>query len=587
MVFQEDPPEGGRAAVEVEAGKNITTDVFLRKWNTDSITEQRIFSHYFYSFIFGYVSYSLPCCIHNDLHRMENQTPSLQTVPEIRLPGFKILFREARDLYRTRFLTIAGIMAVAGGMALLVFALFFAAARLLLGSLGGFDKTFAELFQQASGSMSAIVLAVIIGYIIFLCIVGALFSWFFASFLSFLHSQSTASIGVVDSYREGAKKLRSMWWVGLLSVGMIVGSSLFFVIPGIALNIFLMFAVYVLVFEDIKGFTALYASYQLVRGAWWKVFGRLIVLGIVAFFVMLVLGLFLGFLIPLIIGVFGLPANISKVVVMIVMMVSQLLIAFFISPCVPLFVSRIYAALKATKTIDLSRKPSPAFRVVATVCILVSIGCAIGYPLFIISTLTNVQHQVSSQSSILSNNTSSNETGLTPKMLEDIRGAREADLTGFPNDPDFFTPYKPTEESQHFSLLMPKKWEASSLIITHTLQRKDGVVRFKIDKGYSGSESSRKTVEELAKDSIKIYKDALGADDPFDMGATTIGGKPAYTYSIRQTIPGLSFQYMVSFVVFDKETNYEITASALQSDFEFYKPVFQKMIESFTFTAGQ
>jgi hypothetical protein len=67
--------------------------------------------------------------------------------------------------------------------------------------------------------------------------------------------------------------------------------SLLLIIPGIIFGVFYGFALYVLVFENIRGMAAIKRSQQLVTGYWWAVFGRTLFLILGALLVSFVLSI--------------------------------------------------------------------------------------------------------------------------------------------------------------------------------------------------------------------------------------------------------------------------------------------------------
>jgi len=58
--------------------------------------------------------------------------------------------------------------------------------------------------------------------------------------------------------------------------------SLLLIIPGIIFGIFYSFAVFIFFFEGKEGLDAISASKKLVKGYWWPVFGRYLLIGLIA-----------------------------------------------------------------------------------------------------------------------------------------------------------------------------------------------------------------------------------------------------------------------------------------------------------------
>ena len=84
-----------------------------------------------------------------------------------------------------------------------------------------------------------------------------------------------------EIFQEAWKKFGQYLWLVILTSIFVVLSTLFFIIPGIIVGTYLTFYSYVFVVEEEKGMNALKRSWNLVKGNWLKVFGRLFLLGII------------------------------------------------------------------------------------------------------------------------------------------------------------------------------------------------------------------------------------------------------------------------------------------------------------------
>jgi hypothetical protein len=85
-------------------------------------------------------------------------------------------------------------------------------------------------------------------------------------------SQSDGSIvGYRQAFRWAASNFFPLLWTSILSGLAIIGGTILFVIPGIALSIYLYFSVYAVATGTKYGPSALKKSYQLVKGRWWAV----------------------------------------------------------------------------------------------------------------------------------------------------------------------------------------------------------------------------------------------------------------------------------------------------------------------------
>ncbi|MBA3550783.1 glycerophosphoryl diester phosphodiesterase membrane domain-containing protein [Patescibacteria group bacterium] len=166
------------------------------------------------------------------------------------MPGPIELIKRAYTDYRSRFHVISKVLAVS-----------------FLASV--FQSIITFTLQDSLGLyLLASVLAFIVIYISYLALV----------------------IAVADEQNQHADisaLYQSAWHVFFPYVGVFILTTLtviagltLFVIPGIAVAIFLSFSMYVLVVEKKHWMSALTKSWYYVRGNWWKVFGRMIVFAI-------------------------------------------------------------------------------------------------------------------------------------------------------------------------------------------------------------------------------------------------------------------------------------------------------------------
>jgi hypothetical protein len=90
---------------------------------------------------------------------------------------------------------------------------------------------------------------------------------------------------VKAAYAEAKRIFWPMVWVSILSGVIIFAGIIFFIIPGIIFSVWFIFASYVLLYEGTRGFAALKESKAMVKGKWWAVFGRVVVLILFSFIV--------------------------------------------------------------------------------------------------------------------------------------------------------------------------------------------------------------------------------------------------------------------------------------------------------------
>jgi len=84
-------------------------------------------------------------------------------------------------------------------------------------------------------------------------------------------------------FKEAWEKLwQCLWIMILLTIDLfIIFFSFFLTIPCLIIAIYLIFCFYVFITEGEKGTNVLKRSWALVKGNWWKIFGKLFLLGIV------------------------------------------------------------------------------------------------------------------------------------------------------------------------------------------------------------------------------------------------------------------------------------------------------------------
>lgn len=121
-----------------------------------------------------------------------------------------------------------------------------------------------------------------------------LLSWCFAAFIC---AVSDESIAMKDAFEKGWHKVWSFIWIFTLLGYIIGGGFLLFIIPGIIFSIWFFFSQYILAVEDVRGMNALLKSKEYVKGYWFDVFLRFLLIWIISSAISLVpfLGPFLSF----------------------------------------------------------------------------------------------------------------------------------------------------------------------------------------------------------------------------------------------------------------------------------------------------
>ena len=109
------------------------------------------------------------------------------------------------------------------------------------------------------------------------------------------------SILTSDVYAYGLKLFWPMVWIYILMWTAVMGGTFLLIIPGIALSIYLLFPMYSFVISGHRGLHALSDSFHYVRGHFWAILGRLVVLGLIIMALHIVV-VVLGILAYLIVG---------------------------------------------------------------------------------------------------------------------------------------------------------------------------------------------------------------------------------------------------------------------------------------------
>jgi len=186
------------------------------------------------------------------------------------LKGFATLFSETWEQFKARGLTILGVM-LASGLLIL-------GSLLLLGIvtavfMGGMESA---LHQVQQGPVNVLVVVI---FALFFLLFILLAMW---SQSATIAAAVDENIGVREALRVGWRKLWAMGWILLLVSAIVIMGFLFFVVPGILFSVSLLFALYPLYDDDIRGMDAVLTSHYYVKGRWWNTFGKLLLIWLIA-----------------------------------------------------------------------------------------------------------------------------------------------------------------------------------------------------------------------------------------------------------------------------------------------------------------
>ena len=173
--------------------------------------------------------------------------------PHLELTEIGELFKESWDVFQRRFSTLIGLF-------LLCVAAFTVP--------GGAAVGLAMVAGMALGKV-AVVLIGTVGmvasiYLGFRCLAG------------FLHAVADEQLGMGDALTLGEGMVAPLIWIGFLTSFVITGGFLLLLIPGIIFTVWFCFAQFILVREELRGMNALLKSREYVRGEWFNVALRLL-----------------------------------------------------------------------------------------------------------------------------------------------------------------------------------------------------------------------------------------------------------------------------------------------------------------------
>jgi len=138
-----------------------------------------------------------------------------------------------------------------------------------------------------------------------------------------------------DNFNEAQKMIFKFLTVSVLMMVLIIAWGFVFVIPALIFAIYYGFSQFTLVVENKRPFSAVERSYDLVKGYFWPVLGRLLLISVLGFLVYSIISLPLSWLEEKSLGamIYGLVVNV---------------IWAFLSPYFIIYFYNIYKSLKET-----------------------------------------------------------------------------------------------------------------------------------------------------------------------------------------------------------------------------------------------
>jgi len=174
-----------------------------------------------------------------------------------KLPGVSILFRDSWDLYKSRFRIFTSILILP-------------VAFILVAAILG-NALLSSIFAVVS--------------VIF----------FIVAYPAIIYSITNENQSdVKTSYGVGFGKLFPYLWLAILTNLVVIGGLIMGVIPGLMFSFWFIFSVFILFVEDKRGLEALLKSKEYVRGYFWPVLGRIILLVLCVVVIAMMLSLVIG-----------------------------------------------------------------------------------------------------------------------------------------------------------------------------------------------------------------------------------------------------------------------------------------------------
>ena len=302
--------------------------------------------------------------------------PAKLEPPANSMPGGLAIFSETLELYKKRFKTLVGIVAVPliaqfliGLISVIIF---------LVGAWPGLAK---EPEKNLDGILTLITSwPVLLALIVIIMAVIILQLWSQVALIAAINN-NPPGIGIVESFRQGWRKLLSCYWLAILSGFFIFGGFILFFVPGLIMAVWFSFAVFILVTENEKGFKALIKSREYVRGSWGRVFWRLLVLGFLMLAIML--GALLAYFLLNLVAVLLTP-----LLSPFISWIYQIAITFLLGPISVIYLFLLYKHLRNQKG-DFVCQPTKKQKVGFT---LIGLAGIIFITVILVSTILMLNH---------------------------------------------------------------------------------------------------------------------------------------------------------------------------------------------------
>jgi hypothetical protein len=161
----------------------------------------------------------------------------------------------------------------------------------LLGLLSGALLTVSIIVPILPGILCSVLLGDISGPAMAVSLLAAVIVTFWSASLcmaAFHLAVTDRACGVTESFRRARPMAHSFLWLGFLTGMLVQGAYFLFLVPGIILSVWFMFAMFIMVEEGRYGMDALMRSREYVRGRWFPIAGRFLAVWLVAWLVAMI-----------------------------------------------------------------------------------------------------------------------------------------------------------------------------------------------------------------------------------------------------------------------------------------------------------
>ncbi len=137
-----------------------------------------------------------------------------------------------------------------------------------------------EMIPQVLSSMAG---GIAVAVALFFAVILVISSAFQAAMLHLMaNHEKGATVG--QSFKFGFTKIWPVLLTSLIVLFLVLGGTIFFIIPGIIISLFVMFASYEVVLSDKKPMDAIRSSTGMVSQYFWDIVGRLVLIWLISFF---------------------------------------------------------------------------------------------------------------------------------------------------------------------------------------------------------------------------------------------------------------------------------------------------------------